>query len=135
MKQFLLGCCMETKIYRTKEEFIFTCFKNLQLFLCHFLKFDAYIFHEKIVWWKTGEREITSINYCTKFSIRTIFFLQISFLIWFEQISFLRERYTDLEIEVDGGVSPSTIQHCADVSEMIKYLKLPNPQLTVWKKR
>lgn len=30
------------------------------------------------------------------------------------KISFLREKYTDLEIEVDGGVSPSTIQHCAD---------------------
>jgi hypothetical protein len=31
------------------------------------------------------------------------------------QIAYLRERWNDLDIGVDGGVSSSTIQQCAEV--------------------
>ena len=31
------------------------------------------------------------------------------------QVQFLREKYKNLDIEVDGGVGPKTIQQCADV--------------------
>ncbi|KAL8571019.1 hypothetical protein ACOMHN_037879 [Nucella lapillus] len=31
------------------------------------------------------------------------------------KVKFLREKYKDLDIEVDGGVGPKTIQQCADV--------------------
>ncbi|KAK6182114.1 hypothetical protein SNE40_009872 [Patella caerulea] len=31
------------------------------------------------------------------------------------KVQFLREKYKNLDIEVDGGVGPSTIQQCADV--------------------
>lgn len=32
------------------------------------------------------------------------------------KVSWLRENYPDLDIEVDGGVGPNTINICADVS-------------------
>ena len=31
------------------------------------------------------------------------------------QVAYLRERYPVLDIEVDGGVGPSSIQACAEV--------------------
>ena len=31
------------------------------------------------------------------------------------QVQFLREHFGDVDIEVDGGVGPSTIQACAEV--------------------
>lgn len=33
-----------------------------------------------------------------------------------EKVQYLREHYPLLDIEVDGGVGPDTIQCCADVS-------------------
>lgn len=32
------------------------------------------------------------------------------------KVKWLRENYPTLDIEVDGGVGPETIHHCADVS-------------------
>lgn len=32
------------------------------------------------------------------------------------KVSWLRQNYPDLDIEVDGGVGPSTINACAEVS-------------------
>lgn len=38
------------------------------------------------------------------------------------QVQFLRDRYRNLDIEVDGGVGPSTIQQCADVSILTLFI-------------
>lgn len=35
-----------------------------------------------------------------------------------EKVKYLREHYPLLDIEVDGGVSPSTIDCCANVSNL-----------------
>lgn len=32
-----------------------------------------------------------------------------------EKVRYLRDNYPTLDIEVDGGVGPSTIHHCAEV--------------------
>lgn len=37
-------------------------------------------------------------------------------MLGFLQIQYLREHFGQIDIEVDGGVGPSTIQQCADVS-------------------
>lgn len=39
-----------------------------------------------------------------------------------EKVKYLREHYPLLDIEVDGGVGPSTISCCADVSFKVHYL-------------
>ena len=38
------------------------------------------------------------------------------------QVLFIRENFGDVDIEVDGGVGPSTIKDCAEVS--IEYLDI-----------
>lgn len=34
-----------------------------------------------------------------------------------EKVSWLRKNYPDLDIEVDGGVGPNTINACAEVNK------------------
>lgn len=38
------------------------------------------------------------------------------------KVQYLRQNYPLLNIEVDGGVGPSTIDCCANVSELLFYL-------------
>ena len=38
------------------------------------------------------------------------------------QVQYLRQKYRDLDIEVDGGVGPATIQACAEVSRSTVFL-------------
>ena len=33
------------------------------------------------------------------------------------KVQFLRQKYKELDIEVDGGVSPKTIHSCAEVTD------------------
>ena len=37
------------------------------------------------------------------------------------KVKTLRQRFAELDIEVDGGVSPDTIHHCAEVQSMVFY--------------
>ena len=49
------------------------------------------------------------------------------------QVQFLREKYKNLDIEVDGGVGPKTIQQCADVGlSVCRSVCLSNGRMSVW---
>ena len=39
------------------------------------------------------------------------------------KVSHLRQKYPNLDIEVDGGVGPKTIEKCAEVKLKLKHLK------------
>lgn len=41
-----------------------------------------------------------------------------------KKVSWLRQNYPDLDIEVDGGVGPSTINACAEVSLILNAINL-----------
>lgn len=53
------------------------------------------------------------------------------------KVQWLRQNYPDLDIEVDGGVGPTTIQACAEVCILLTLIKLltSQPQCLVFRKR